>query len=87
MSKQLGQVQAAVEDFAEYAELVLGLHGDLDHRQRVDVQVVDERLLGGHFGRLDAGDLFDDLRETGDDFFLTGGHSVAPFIYRLVLRG
>jgi hypothetical protein len=30
-----------------HAVLVLGLHRDLHHRQRVDVQVVDERRLGG----------------------------------------
>jgi hypothetical protein len=58
-----------------HAVLVLGLHGDLHHRQRVDVQIVDERLLRGDFRRLDTGDLFDDLGETGDDFFLTGGHN------------
>ena len=40
-----------------------------------DVQVVDERLLGRDLGRLDTGDLFDDLGETGDDFVLAGGHS------------
>src|SRR6476659_2247583 len=49
------------------AEPVLGLHGDLDHRQRIDVEVVDERLLGCHLGRVDAGDLLDDLRQAGLD--------------------
>ena len=48
------------------AEVLLGGDDDLDHGQRVDVQVVDERLveldvLGG-----DAGDLVDDVGETGD---------------------
>ena len=60
-----------------HAVLVLGLHRDLHHRQRVDVQVVDERLLGGDLGRVDTGHLLDDLGETGDDLFLGGGHSDA----------
>src|SRR6201999_3161333 len=59
-----------------HAVLVFGLDGDLDHRQRVDVQVVDERLLRGDLGRLDTGDLFDDLGNTGDDFFLANRHSL-----------
>ena len=63
-----------------HAVLVLGLNRDLHHRQRVDVQVVDERLLRGDLGRLDTGDLFDDLGETGDDFLLTGAHCEAPFL-------
>src|SRR6201999_470479 len=53
-----------------HAVLVLGLHSDLNHRQRVDVQVVDERLLRGDLRGLDTGDLFDDLADTGDDFLL-----------------
>src|SRR6185312_13738628 len=63
------------------AELVLGLHGDLDHGQRVDVQVVDEGLVGGDLGGLDARDLLDDLGKALEDLgvvshggfsFLTG---------------
>src|SRR5690348_8975666 len=65
-----------------HAVLVLGLHGDLDHRQRVDVQVIDERLLDRHLGGLDAGHLFDDLAELFDDLFLgQSGHLVAPFLF------
>jgi hypothetical protein len=68
-----------------HAVLVLGLHGDLHHRQRVDVQVVDERLLRGDLRGLDTGDLFDDLGDTGDDFFLADGHDVFPFVMCCVL--
>jgi len=50
-----------------HTELVLGLDGDLDHRQRVDVEVVDERLLGSDVTGVDTGDLLDDLGEAGQD--------------------
>src|SRR5689334_18956904 len=55
-------------------EALFGGDDDLDHGQRVDVQVVGEGLvqldvLGG-----DPGDLVDDLGETFDDLFLSGGH-------------
>ena len=49
------------------AELLLGGHHDLDHGQRVDVEVVGEGLLLGHVGPGHAGDLFEDLGEAGED--------------------
>src|SRR3954469_10859303 len=49
------------------AELVLDGRGDLDHRQGVDVEVVGERLLRGRVGGRDAGDLLQDLGQTGLD--------------------
>src|SRR5690625_4568723 len=60
------------------AELLFGGDDHLDHRQRVDVEVVGERLVecdvvGGY-----AGDLVDDLGEVGADF-LGGGHVHVPF--------
>src|SRR6201991_3705552 len=60
---QLGQL--VVGDL--HPELVLGLHRDLDHRQRVDVEVVDEGLLDGHLGGVDTCDLLDDLGEAAED--------------------
>src|SRR3954452_14348896 len=56
-----------------HGELLLGGDDDLDHRQRVHVEVVGERLveldvLGG-----DAGDLVDDVGKVGADLF-GGGH-------------
>ena len=56
-------------------ELVLGLHRDLDHRELVDVQVVGEGLVDGDVGGGDAGDLFDDLAQTGDDVLVAHGGS------------
>lgn len=49
MSKQLGQVQAAVEDFAEYAELVLGRSPNT-----VKGYVADLRGLAGYVDTFDA---------------------------------
>ena len=49
MSKQLGQVQAAVEDFAEYAELVLGRSPNT-----VKGYVADLRGLAGYADTFDA---------------------------------
>src|SRR3954470_10441389 len=49
------------------AELVLDGGGDFDHRQRVDVEVLGERLLRGGVGGGDAGDLLQDLGQTGLD--------------------
>jgi hypothetical protein len=46
-----------------HAPLVLGGHDDLHHRQRVDVEVVDERLVGLNVLDRDAGNLVDDGRE------------------------
>src|SRR3954451_9266272 len=42
------------------AEALLGGDQYLDHRQRVDVEVVDELLLQRDVRSRDAGDLFDD---------------------------
>ena len=49
MSEQLGQVQAAVEDFAEYAELVLGRSPNT-----VKGYVADLRGLAGYADTFDA---------------------------------
>src|SRR6476620_7883705 len=77
---QAGQI--LVRDL--HAVLVLGLNRDLDHGQRVDVQVIDKGLLDRHFGGLDTGHLFDDLAEFLDDLFLgQSGHFVAPFLSTL----
>src|SRR5690606_29988824 len=54
------------------AELVLGGHGDLDHRQGVDVEVVDEVLVGGHLGLVDPDDVVDDLGEAVEDLLFGG---------------
>src|SRR3954453_53415 len=51
------------------AELLLGGHHHLDHRQRVDVQVVGEGLLLGDVVRVHPGDLLEDLGEAGGDLF------------------
>src|SRR5215475_2463820 len=64
-----------------HAELVLGRHRDLDHRQRVDVQVVDEALVRGDLVRGDARDFVDDLPEAGLDFRFGHRHWM-----RLLLR-
>src|SRR2546423_5179449 len=57
-----------------HAELLLGGHDDLDHGQRVDVQVAGERLVQLHLGLVDARDLFDDLGEVREDLFLGQSH-------------
>ena len=57
-----------------HAELLLGGHDDLDHGQRVDVEVVDERLVELDVLDGDARDLVDDLGEVGADLF-GGGHA------------
>ena len=67
-----------------HAVLVLDLDGDLDQRQRVDVQVVDEGLRSSP-RRVDPGHFLDDLGDTGDEFFLSGSHDVVPFIYVVVV--
>src|SRR6266542_2891058 len=57
-----------------HAELVLGGQCDLDHGQRVDVQVVGEGLVGLDVLRLDAGDVLEDLGQAGHDLVgLLGG--------------
>src|SRR4029079_18694562 len=54
-------------------ELLLGGHADLDHGQRVDVEVVDERLVELDVVGGNAGDLVDDVGEVGADL-LSGSH-------------
>src|SRR6266487_5486150 len=77
---RLEVLQLVVGDL--YPELVLGGHRDLDHGQRVDVEVVDKALVGGDLVGGDAGDLVDDLAETGQDFLLGHGHlPVFSFIW------
>src|SRR4051794_7757321 len=56
------------------AELVLDGGRDLDHRQRVDVEVLGEGLLGSGVGGGDAGPLLQDLAESGLDL-LGAGHA------------
>src|SRR3954454_10417516 len=60
------------------AELLLGGDDDLDHGQRVHVQVVHEGLVELDVVGVDAGDLVDDLGEVGADLF-GGGHQAVPF--------
>src|SRR5689334_17491783 len=55
-------------------ELVLDGGGDLDHRQRVDVEVLGEGLLGSGVGGGDAGHLLQDIAESGLDL-LGAGHT------------
>ena len=52
------------------AELVLGGDGDLHHRQRVDVQVVDEALARRDVVRGHAGDLLDDFAGPGKNLLV-----------------
>ncbi|EGJ77648.1 putative 3-oxoacyl-ACP synthase II [Streptomyces sp. Tu6071] len=61
-------------------EALLGGDDDLDHGQRVDVQVIGEGLVQLDVLDRDTGDLVHDLGETGDDLFLSGGHVGAPFV-------
>jgi hypothetical protein len=51
------------------AELLLGRHHDLDHGQRVDVQVVGEGLALRDVVRVDPGDLFEDFGQARGDLF------------------
>ncbi|MPM55739.1 hypothetical protein SDC9_102536 [bioreactor metagenome] len=48
---------------------------DLDHRQRVDVQIVHEALLELHIVLIDTSNVVDDIGELRTDF-LGGGHDV-----------
>src|SRR4051794_23860045 len=48
-----------------HAEPLLGGHDDLDHGERVDVQVLGERLVLGDVLGVDSGDLLEDLAQTG----------------------
>src|SRR5699024_851572 len=75
---QLGEV--LVGDLHPVA--VLGLDGDLHHGERIDVEVVDERLLRGDLGGLDPGDLLDDLCESRDDLGLGARHACS-FLFLL----
>src|SRR5690625_3143794 len=59
-----------------HAELVLGGDSDLDHGQRVDVEVVHEALFRGHLGGLGADDLLDDLNEAAADLLPAVGNVV-----------
>src|SRR3954447_20875037 len=59
-------------------ELLLGGHDDLDHGQRVDVEVVDERLVELDVVGGNAGDLVDDVSEVGADLF-GGCHVTGTF--------
>src|SRR5690349_7152280 len=54
-------------------ELLLGGHDDLDHGERVDVEVVDERLVELDVVGGNAGHLVDDVGEVGADL-LSGCH-------------
>src|SRR5262249_25736873 len=56
-----------------HAELLLGRHDNFHHGQRVDVEVLGERLVLGDVVRVHAGDLLEDLGETGYEL-ITGGH-------------
>src|SRR5689334_7240147 len=60
-----------------HAELLLGGHDDLDHGERVDVEVVHEGLVQLDVVGVDAGHLVDDLGEVGADFF-GAGHGAFP---------
>src|SRR4051794_4859989 len=60
------------------AELLLGRHHDLDHGQRVDVQVVGEGLTLGDVVRVHPGDLLEDLGEAGGDLFASCHFLVLP---------
>src|SRR6266487_4125613 len=57
-----------------HAELVLRGDRDLDHRQAVDVQIVDERLVRADLVGRNTGDLVNDLPEPGEYFLLCHGH-------------
>src|SRR5438309_375064 len=67
-------------------ELLLGRDDDLDHAERVDVQVADERLVQLDVLDLDAGDFVHDLGETLEDFFRGECHG-GPFFVSSDLRG
>src|SRR5579884_22118 len=56
-----------------HVELLLGGDHDLDHGQRVDVQVAGERLVQLDLALLDPGHFVHDLGEAREDFFL-GSH-------------
>src|SRR6516165_7347236 len=77
---RLEVLQLVVGDL--HPELVLCGHRDLDHGQRVDVQVVHKALVRGDLVGGDARHLVDDLAETGQDFRFVHGHvPVFSFIW------
>src|SRR5690349_22834170 len=61
-----------------HAELLLGRNHDLDHRQRVHVEVLGEGLLLGHVIGVDPGHLFEDFGQAAGDV-LTARHVWVPF--------
>src|SRR3954454_11494199 len=62
-----------------HAELLLGGHDDLDHGERVDIEVVDEGLVELDVLGRDSRYLVDDLCEVGADLFGGGHGQVFPF--------
>src|SRR5215831_11837807 len=77
---RLEVLQLVVGDL--HPELVLRGHRDLDHGQRVDVQVIDKALVRGDLIGGNARHLVDDLAETGQDFRFVHGHvPVFSFIW------
>src|SRR5215207_1341411 len=75
-----------------HAELLLRVDHDGHHRQRVDVEVVGERLVRLDVAGGDAGLLVDDLCETLEDLLLASGHLGAQLLCasvggRVVLGG
>ena len=55
----------------DFVVRILRRDGDLDHGQRVDVEVVDEVGRRGHLVGGGARDLFDDLRESGQNLLVS----------------
>src|SRR5690625_414504 len=55
-------------------ELLLGERDDRHHRQRVDVEVVGERIVQLHGNRGQAGLFVDDVSETAEELLLAVGH-------------
>lgn len=53
------------------AELLVAGVDDLDHGQRVDVEVVNEGLLKGDLGLVDTSDVIDDVSHVGKDLSLS----------------
>lgn len=53
------------------AEFLVAGVDDLDHGQRVDVEVVNEGLLKGDLGLVDTSDVIDDVSHVGKDLSLS----------------
>src|SRR3954447_25049823 len=66
------------------AELLLGVDHDRHHRQRVDVEVVGEVLVGLDGVGGQAGLLVDDLGQTAEDLLLALCHALRSFWCRTV---